>query len=109
MHHAFEVVVVVGLFFDSKQCCRGRSAAGGDTTTSTLVVHYDCTLSAFEGDDADMAKMVAREVGCSRGQAFLASAAEASGCSRPGPPLHTCSGPQRLAKPSAGRVAAVRV
>ena len=44
-----------------------------------------------------------------RGQAFLASAAEASGCSRPGPPLHTCSGPQRLAKPSAGRVAAVRV
>ena len=60
-------------------------------------------------DDADMAKMVAREVGCSRGQAFLASAAEASGCSRPGPPLHTCSGPQRLAKPSAGRVAAVRV
>eukprot|EP01045_Picozoa_sp_COSAG04_P040790 COSAG04_NODE_12085_length_671_cov_1.062937_1_plen_30_part_10 len=30
-----------------------------------------------------MAKMVAREVGCSRGQAFLAFAAEASGCSRP--------------------------
>ena len=51
-----------------------------------------------------MAKMVAREVGCSRGQAFLASAAEARGCSRPGPPLHTCSGPHKLAKPSAGTI-----
>ena len=65
-------------------------------------------LGPLSVEDA-RAKMVAREVGCSRGQAFLASAAEASGCSRPGPPLHTCSGPQRLAKPSAGRVAAVRV
>ena len=40
-----------------------------------------------------MAKMVAREVGCSRGQAFLASVAEARGWISPGPPLHTCSGP----------------